>query len=404
MSYTKTSIQGTFWLGSLKVGVKILTVIKLLIVARILSPRDFGLFGMILLTVSLLETCTELGMFQALIQSTKDISKKFSSVLYIQAIRGWAISIVLWITAPLVSNFFQEDLTLALRIISFAPLMKGLMNPAVILFHKKLDYRKEFIFELSSSAVESISTVIFVIFFPSWYSLIFGVLMGSGALFIFSHLFIKLKITKFKWQNVSDLLGYGKWVTLGSIITFLNDQGDDFVVSKILGPRQLGLYQTAYKISNLATTQGAGMIYQVIFPILTKIQADKARLKKAITKSLLVTTLTSLIIGGGIFVFAPLFTNLVLGLQWQEMIPVLRVLILFGIARPIVSVGLALFDAVGQPNMAAKANFIKLIGLVIIIFPATKMYGIYGAAWAVVVAQLVVLPWLLFGIAKFFRD
>ncbi|MFH2062325.1 MAG: hypothetical protein ABIJ43_05055, partial [Candidatus Beckwithbacteria bacterium] len=99
----------------------------------------------------------------------------------------------------------------------------------------------------------------------------------------------------------------------------------------------------------------------------------------------------------------PILTKLILGEQWLPMIPALNILIIFGVLRPLISVGIALFDSIGQPNIAATVNLIKLITLAIFILPLTYKLGIIGTAWVVVIAQVAVYPWFSYKLIKTFK-
>ena len=400
MSLTTTSFKGASWLGFLKASIKILSLIKLTIIARILSPTDFGLFAMIVIPFGLLEVASEPGFKQALIQTKKPVRKYFSSAWLAFSLRGLILFLILFFSADLISSFYRADLTRAIRIIALSPLLKGLGNPAIVLFQKKLKFKKQFVYQFLMSLTESVFTIFYAIKLKSMLALPLGVVAGAVSNLILSYFLAKVDFSKIKISKIFELYRYGKWVTVGTLLSYLNDQSDDLLVGKVLGAQPLGWYQTAYKISNLPTTQGASLIYQVVFPIFSSIQNDFERLKRGVIKSLIVTFILSLLFGLGIYTVAPSFTRIVLGSQWLPMIPALNVLIIFGIARPLVSVGSAFFDAVGKPKVPAVVNMIKLIVILSLIYPFTIKFGIIGTAWVVVIAQLSVYPWFIFKLIK----
>jgi PST family polysaccharide transporter/lipopolysaccharide exporter len=220
---------------------------------------------------------------------------------------------------------------------------------------------------------------------------------------IVSWLMVRPSFARVSWNRFKELYGYGKWVTVGTFMSWLNDQGDDFLVSKVLGPQSLGLYQTAYKISNLPTTEGAGLIYQIIFPIFATIQNDMVRLKRGLIKALTLTFSLSLLFALFVYLSAPFLVGWLLGEAWLPMVPALNVLLLFGISRPLISVSSALFDAVGKPQIATYMNLIKLTTLVLLVWPLTHYFGIVGTAWAVVAAQLAAYPWYFKRLSSYFK-
>lgn len=398
---TKKSFEGAAWFGGLRIVIKLFSLVKLVIAARILTPAEIGWFGMIMLPYGLAEVMTESGINQALVQTKKNVKDYLSSTWLAFIARGLVISLGLWLAAPWVSRFFQADLTLGLRLVALTPLIKGFVNPAVILFRKFVLYSREFYFQVTASITESVATIILVLATGSFVALPLGVVAGGAASLVLSWLLAPVYRAAPSWEKLKELYAYGRWVTVGTLLAYVNDQGDDLLVGKVLGASSLGFYQTAYKISNLPTTQGAGMVYQIIFPLFSAIQTDVVRLKRGLIKSLLVTGFLSLGFAGLVWLTAPLIVRILLGEVWLTMIPALNVLLLFGIVRPPVSVAAALFDATGNPRVALMFNLIKLVVLGALIWPLTVSSGIVGTAWAVVLAQAAVYPYLFYQLKRF---
>ena len=392
---TKKSFEGAMWFGGLRIVIKLFSLVKLVIAARILTPAEIGWFGMIMLPYGLAEVMTESGINQALVQTKKDVKDYLSSAWLAFIARGLVISLALWLVAPLVSRFFQADLTFGLRLVALTPLVKGFVNPAVILFRKFVLYSREFYFQATASIIESVSTIVLVLLLKSFIALPLGVIVGGVASLILSFVLTQVYRAKISWSKLKELYTYGKWVTAGTLLSYVNDQGDDLLVGKVLGASSLGFYQTAYKISNLPTTQGAGLVYQIIFPLFSRIQSDMVRLKRGLIKALLVTFTLSVGFAAAVWLSAPWAIKILFGVQWLAMLPALNVLLLFGIMRPLISVGAALFDARGEPKVAMLMNLIKLTVLLILIWPLTRSWGIVGTAWAVVLAQAAVYPFFI---------
>lgn len=402
MTLTQTSLKGAFWLGLLKLVIKAFSLVKLIVIARILTPFDLGLFGIIMLPYGLVEVATESGINQALIQSRKDHKLYLSSAWLAFIFRGFLLFLALYLSAPFISRYYQQDLTLMIRLVALTPLFKGFANPGIIMFKKYFQYKQEFFYQAIISLSESIATIIFCLSLKSIIALPLGVAVGGVSALLVSFLVAHFDWVKPQFQKIIELYRYGRWVTLGTFISYVNDQGDDFLVSKVLGAGALGFYQTAFKISNLPTTQGAGLIYQVIFPIFSSIQHQTVRLKRGLIKALLITFALSFGFSAIVYLLAPFIVNLFLGPNWLPLIPALNVLLLFGLTRPLISVSAAVFDAVGRQKTIAGLNLIRLIIMIILLFPLTKAYGIVGTAWAVVIAQICVYPWFIVKLKQVF--
>src|SRR3989344_4895386 len=394
------SFEGAFWLGLLKGVIKIFSLLKIVVAIRILTPQEIGAFGMIMLPYGLAEVATESGINQALVQTTKDTKRYLSSAWIAFIGRGWLISAVLWLIAPWGRDFFNAGLTDGLRLVALTPLIKGFVSPAVVLFRKNLEFKKEFLWQALASVAESLGTITLLLLLRSFVALPLGVVSGGAAALILSFIF-----SRFDWSGVSlakikELYTYGKWVTAGTLTAYIGDQGDDLLVGRILGAGSLAYYQTAYKISNLTTTQGAGIVYQIIFPMFAKIQTDKARLKRGLVKALSITLILSLAFALAVWLESPWTVKIIFGEAWLPLLPALNVLIIFGIMRPVTSVGAALFDATGKPQTVLGMGLTRLAFLIVLIWPLTARWGIVGTSWAVVASQAAALPQFIYQLKK----
>ncbi|MDZ4229019.1 MAG: oligosaccharide flippase family protein, partial [Patescibacteria group bacterium] len=224
---TKKSFEGALWFGSLRVVIKLFSLVKLVVAARILSPQEIGWFGMIMLPYGLAEVMTESGINQALVQTKKDVKGYLNSAWLAFIGRGLLISLGLWLIAPLISAFFKADLTLGLRLVAITPLIKGFINPAVILFRKNVQYSKEFYFQVSASIIESLATIGLVLYLKSFLALPLGVIVGGIASLGLSFLLTQVYRAKVSFAKLKELYAYGKWVTVGTFLSYVNDQGDD---------------------------------------------------------------------------------------------------------------------------------------------------------------------------------
>jgi len=174
-----------------------------------------------------------------------------------------------------------------------------------------------------------------------------------------------------------------------SILVFLVTQGDDIFVGKMLGVTALGLYQIAYLISNLPATEITHVISQVTFPAYSKLQDDSLKLKEGYLETLEFTMFLSIPIAGMIFIFAPEFTKIFLSTKWILIVPVMQILVFWGLIRSVGATTGPLIQASGEPKTLFKYELFQLIFLVVLIYPLGKSFGISGVALSVVAASLI---------------
>jgi len=389
-SLSQRTIRSGFWVFSLRIVQQLFGLTRLIILARILSPNDFGLVGIALLIMTILEIFSQTGFQAALIQKKKDIKTYLDSAWTVLILRGFILFVILYFIAPYAATFFDApEAKLIIRVIGFSMLLQGFTNIGIIYFQKELEFNKEVIYQFAGTLADFIVAISAVLLLRNVWALVFGILAGNAVRCFVSYLIHPYRPSlSFDLGKVKELFGFGRWILGSSILVFLITQGDDIFVGKLLGVTMLGFYQLAYRISNMPATEIAHVISQVTFPAYSKLQDDISKLREAYLKVLKVTAFFSFPIAGLIFVLAPDFTKIFLGEKWMPMVPAMQILTIWGMIRSVGTVG-PLAQGVGKPKMATKVQFVQLISLAILIYPLSVRWGISGTSLAVVLASLV---------------
>lgn len=406
MGYIKKTIKGVSWVGAFRLVSRVMAMAKIAILARLLSPANFGIFGIASLVLALLEMLTESGIEVVLIQEEEDTKDYFNTAWLVSIVRGILIAALILFTAPAVVLFFRspEAKTLLLAI-SLIPLVRGFINPAKVILQKELNFEKEFWFNFSSFFIDFLVSVLWILFSGDVIGLVWGLLAGAILEVAFSFIFIRpIPALAFKPEYFRKIVYRGRWITLAGIFNYLFHHGDDIVVGKILNTTALGLYQMAYKISILPITEVANVVSQVVFPVYVKISNDIPRLKKAFLKTTLGVSLLVLPFGL-LFIFFPgEIVRIFLGPKWLGIVPVLRILSLFGVIRAISGSASALFLALKKQEVVTIITFWSFIGLMATIFPLTWKFGILGASISALLAAIAVLPLFYIYLIRIFRE
>lgn len=406
MGYTKDTIKGVGWVGGLRLITRIVSFARIAILARLLSPTQFGVFAVATLVTALLEVFTETGVNVILVQEKKDIKGYVDSAWVVSIIRGVVISAVIFFSAAFVSSFFRSpDSIFLIQLISIVPLIRGFINPSSVKFQKNLEFHKEFWYRFVIFSFDAVVAIVFAYITKSATSLVFGLLSGVIVEVILSFLVVKpVPHLCFDKEYISRIFRRGRWITLSSIFNYLYHNADNIVVGKILGTTSLGLYEMAYRISLLPITEIADVIQRVTFPVYTKISNDKERLKRAFAKTLLVVSFLSIPFGTIIFIFSKEIVLLLLGAEWISIIPVLRILAIFSVVRAISGSTSALFLSVNKQEYVAIATFFSITGLLLTITPLVYNFGLMGAGIAALIGTLIAVPVFAYFSFKIFYE
>jgi O-antigen/teichoic acid export membrane protein len=379
---SQRTVRGGFWVFLLRIIQQIFSLARLVILARILVPHDFGLMGIALLTMSTLETFSQTGFQQALIQKKADIRPYLDSAWTVLILRGIVLFGILYFAAPFVGSFFDApEAKPIIQVIGLSVLFQAFTNIGVIYFQKELEFNKEFIYQFAGTLADFIVAVSAVLILKNVWALVFGLLAGNAVRCFVSYLIhpYRPRLSR-DLKKSKELFGFGKWVLGSSILIFLIAQGDDIFVGKLLGATALGFYQMAYRISNMPATEITHMISRVTFPAYSKLQDDMPRLREAYLKVLQLTAFLSFPIAGLIFVLAPDFTMIFLGEKWMPMVPAMQILVFAGTVRSMAATTGPIFHAVGKPKIDTALQIIRLSVMAVLIYPFTIKWGIFGAS------------------------
>jgi len=358
---------------------------RLIILARMLAPKDFGLMGIALLTMMTLENFSQTGFQEALIQKKKNIRDYLDAAWTVSIFRGIILFTLIILIAPFVAKFFETpEAEKVVQAIGLAVLIQSFTNVGIVYFKKELEFNKQFIFITLGTAADFLVAVTVAILMKSVWALLFGLLAGRLIQAIASYIIVSYKPKiSFDFHKAKELFGFGKWVLGSSVLAFLITQGDDFFVGKFLGATMLGFYQVAYKISNTPATEITHLISQVTFPAYSKLQDNINKLRKSYLNVLKVIAFLSFPIAGFIFLFANELTLILLGEKWMPIVPVVQVLVFAGFFRSFALTAGPVFYGLGKPKLDTLWQVVRLIILIVLIYPLTLKLDLVGTSLAV---------------------
>jgi O-antigen/teichoic acid export membrane protein len=358
---------------------------RLIILARILTPLDFGLMGIALLTISFVDTFSQTGFQQALIQRKGDVREYMDSAWTFSVLRGVAITAFIFIIAQYVSNSFgAPEASLIISATSLSLLFQAFTNIGVIHFQKELDFRKQFAYVVSGSVADFSVAIVSVLILGNVWALVLGVLAGNLVRLTASYI---LCPTRPRWDpnlaKAKELFSYGKWILGSAVLVLLVTQIDSIVVGSLVGVAALGYYQLAVNLGGAPVTEIANAIGQVTFPAYSKLQDSLEQLRLGYLRVLQMSSYLSLSLTCFVFVLADDFTMAVLGDNWMAIVPALRILAVAGAIRSIAATTGPVFAAIGKPRIETSWQLLRLAVFIVLLFPLANAWGIIGAAFAV---------------------
>jgi lipopolysaccharide exporter len=390
--------RGGVWVFAAYGLAQVLALVRSMILARLLTPADFGLMGMASLSLALLLVFTETGIWPALIQRPDLDQTTLNTAWLISAARGIVLGLVTLGAALWVGRFFEALLLVPmLRVMALSFVLAGFNSLGLVLLQKELDFRTLSAVNLATSVVNLVAATVAAFLLRSVWALIIGTLAGALTALLLSYLVHPFRPQlRFDRGRARELFGFGKFLTASTIVNYVLTQGDDAYVGKVLGSDALGFYGLAYRLSNLPATSISHVLNRVTLPAYSAIQHDLDRLRTTYLRILKLTALVVFPMAAGLFGLAPLVVGVLYGEKWLPMVPAFQILCLFGLERSIGSASSPIFLALGRPKLGLQVISVKLVVMVLCIVPLTARYGIVGTSLAVtlsaIAVQCVVIP------------
>ncbi len=390
-------VRGGFWVLGLRAVDRLVWIVRMTVLARMLSPDDFGRFGISVLALFFVESLSRTGFQEALVRQEGRISPYLDTAWTIQAIRGAVIALLLWLAAPAVAAFFKDPGASPLvAAVGVNAALQGFTNIGVVRFQKHLRFGQQFAYMMSGTAADITVSLIAALTLRSAWALVLGLLAGNAMRLVVSHVVAPRVHFHIERGRVGRLVGFGRWVWGAEMLRYVLMQGDDVLVGRMLGMSPLAFYRMAYMYGSAPATEITRVISSVAFPAYSKLQSEPRRLARAFLRTVRVNLFLAAPLSAGIIVLGPVFVRLFLGTpetnQWLPMIVPLQLLAVWGFLRAVSATAGPVFHGVGRPEVLTRLTLIHLVTLAVVIYPLTATWGVVGASIAVVFAAAVNVP------------
>ena len=371
MSDIKTkTISGIFWSATENFANLGIQFIIGIIIARLVSPEEFGLVGMIAIFIAISHTFIDSGFVSALVRKPYVTRTDYSTAFFYNSSVGLFFYLILFISANAIADFFNEpQLTALIRVLGIGLIIGSLtiVQHAVLL--RRVDFKLFAKIKLSSAIISG-TIAIFLAYkgFGVW-SLVARQLLDSFFTSLFLWLWNKfLPSIVFSIKSFRELFGYGSKLLASGLINSIFENIYLVVIGRYFSASELGYYTRANSMKDLPSLNITNVITRVMFPVLSQMQDNKVALKsgyKRMTKTTMFLSFNLLI--GMAAVSSPLILTLV-GEPWRPSIVYLQLLCFVGMLYPLHALNLNLLNVLGRSDLFLKLEIIKKVLTIPVIF------------------------------------
>lgn len=345
--------SGMVWTAVQKYSTMIIGFISGIILARLLTPEDYGAIGMLAIFMSLAEVFIDAGFGSALIQKKNPTQADYSTVFYFNIVMSLVLYVVLFFSAPAIARFYRMPiLTDVLRVQGLILFIYAANIIQQNIIRKNLRFKKLSKISIVSSIISLIVTVIMAYSGCGVWSLVVQNLVGSLVPCILFWVTVNWKPTwVFSWASLKELFGFGSFMLCTSLLTTFSERITGLLVGRWYDPATMGYYSKASTTAKYATLSISGVMIQTTYPLYASVQDDRERLinmVKRITSTLAYLSVPMLCLL--ILVAKPLFVFLYTD-RWLSCVPYFQVLCFGGIAGCLLSVNQQTIAAIGKSKV-----------------------------------------------------
>ena len=376
-------LKGAIWEILGKFGSQIISFLITILLARYLSPAEYGIMGMCMAVIGVAAVFMDLGFKSALIQSKSVTNQQYSTVFYINgAIAVFLFLCCFFAAQPLADFYRQPQITHLFKVLSLNFLFNGFcLVPSAILY-KNLEFRKA---NLSSLIVAIVSGATgFLMAFKGFgiWSLVAQSLAYSGGLLVLYFVMAGWKpMVTFSINAIRPLWRYGNRMFASSILETIFTRVDTFIIGKCFSVDTLGYYSRAQGTDNMVRTVSANSILGVIFPYVAKYQNDKPFLKQLYRRYLNVVMFLAIGISGALYLTGLSIFRILFTAKWDAAVGLFQIMAIGSFAWPVSSLMCNVIAAVGNSKAFLRLEIYKK-ALFVPIYLLGFILSVKGYPWA----------------------
>jgi lipopolysaccharide exporter len=391
--------RGIAWMTAARMGVQFLGLLSTMILARLLSPADFGLIALAMSVIALLEALTSFGFETPLIHKQDATRDDFDSAWTLNILLAAVVCLGIVLVAPLAASFYVEPrIETILYWVAAGHFCLAFQNIGTVKFRKQLNFSRDFSLQVAQKIAMLAVTIPLAFAMRSYWALVAGMVAGNVAAVGVSYLFLPYR-PRFCLGSWRELFSYSKWLQVNSVFRYLRDRGSTIVMGRLLDAPAVGIFSLANEIASLPATALVQPLNRAMLPGYVRLSSDAERLRDGYKSILGLIALVTVPATVGVASVAALIVPVALGTKWQATVPLLTLLALSGTSRSLTASTVSVHYATGQPHQQTLTTGIQAFTLLPLVAFAINYHGLIGAAWAYFLhSALVFMPicyWIL---------
>ena len=382
-------------------GVKMLCdTVRMAVFGWILAASDYGLYTLVMIVITVLDSFSGLGLDIMIQRDGEDVEERLPVYWTVQMVRGIALFTIAWFGAPMVADFYRDQLVHSryapqffiglTRFMATVFLLRGAAGFGREMRQRAMDFRAVILWDIASALATLAGSLLMLFWTRNVLALAAYMYLGALTRFGGSYLLYRWK-PRLAWNGrvARQILLFSSSIVAITLLNSIAGRVDHATVAKVLGMAALGFYGRAYGLATIPSQSFSNVIAPVMLPALRAVAHQPERFRRAFLKALAVYAGGSLLMAGAFALMARPLVQYVFGQNgyWLPMLPPLYVLLLFGVFRAVGALTPSALFVMNKPWWVALCTGVFAAGVAGGVVPMTLWFGVVGTAWTVVLAS-----------------
>lgn len=392
MSLKLQTLRGIWWSTIERFAVQTVSFILGLIIARLLSPSDYGVIAMLAVFIAISQTFVDSGFSTALVRKIDRSESDNSTVFYFNIVVGLAVYVVMFFAAPFIAEFYQTPLlTPVTRVVSVTLIFSSFCVVQQALLTAKMDFKSQAKISLLSAIISGGVGIALAYYGYGVWALVVQTVVASLLRMVLLWVFSRWRPrAPFSKSSFRELFSFGSKLLASGLLDTLYNNAYTIVIGKLFSAASLGLYSRANQFAQFPSSNITGIIQRVTFPVLSSIQNEDERLRINYRKLIRMSGFIIFPLMIGLAAVANPLIEILLTEKWVGAVIYLQIICFAMMWFPIHAINLNLLQVKGRSDLFLRVEIIKkIIGISILCI--TIPMGLLAMCYGRVVSSLLAL-------------
>lgn len=355
------AVSGVAWTSVERISQQIIQFVIGIVIARILSPQDYGIIGMTAIFFAVANTFVDSGFGSALIQKKDRNNEDYSTSFYFNFLVGLLSYLLLYFAAPAIASFYRTPLLCdVIRILGLSLVINSLTISQIAKMTAEMKFKEMSIITIVTQIITGLVGLYLAYSGRGVWALVFQQLSSCIVRLIMIEIYLKWFPKQiFSISSFKHLFSYGSKILCSSLINVVYDNLYTLVIGRVFSAKEVGYYNRANQFAILPTSTILNIFMKVAFPLMAEVQDDVEKLKIAYKKFLRVPIFILYPILFGLIALAEPLILVLLGEKWLFAVPLLQVLCISSFFDPLTHINLNILYVKGRTDLVLKLELIK---------------------------------------------